>query len=171
METERDPLNLEEAFELARECLKSLLVINGGAAVAILAFYGSALTKDGLISAETRGYIAGALYWFAAGAFSTTVTFMTAYVVELLWGGGYPSGAKRERGHKWAQRLHMLALTLTLASAAFFVAGVSDTRHAILDAPIVVGEKVGPAQGLPHKPRKSGTFVEPMVERTSAKAP
>lgn len=129
--TDRDDLNLTEAFELARECLKSLLIINGGAAVAILAFFGQILTKDGVVTSDVRHHVASGLYWFSLGAFTVVVAFIAAYLTELLWGRAYSSETWQARGHQAAQFVHVAALLLTLASAGMFVFGVWQTRYAI----------------------------------------
>jgi hypothetical protein len=134
--TERDDLNLREAFELAREALKTLLAINGGAAVAILAFYGQSLSGTGIVGPTARLALADSLYWFAYGAAFVATSFISGYVVQLLWGGAYDTEAAQRRAHKIAPWCHAVGIGCTAASFYSFVMGVSDVRAAILVPPM-----------------------------------
>jgi hypothetical protein len=92
-----------EGNRYAAEAIKTLLALNGGAAVALLAFW----KGSDLISA------AGALLSFAIGALLASATFSFAYFTRLAYGMG-----------KWEAgvRLHYVVYgTFVLSVAAFLV--------------------------------------------------
>lgn len=134
--TDRDDLNLTEAFEMARESIKALLALNGGAAVAILAFYGQAVAALGALSTAARWALANGLKLFAIGTIAATVTLFLAYLVQLNWGAAYPSEEAQARAHRRAGSLHLLAFLTAFASLALFVLGLLCVAWAIQEQPV-----------------------------------
>lgn len=130
---DRDEFNLQEAFEIGRVTMQTVLAINGGAAVAILAFYGQALTSKDAITAGARIGIAASLTWFGAGVLLATSTLIIAYMVQSFWGWAQ-QGADRKAAERWAARLHLVAFLLALLSMAAFVGGCWSARGAILSS-------------------------------------
>jgi hypothetical protein len=66
-------------INLSIEALKALLLINGGAAVAILAYLGS-LTSRGAVAHPPN--MKNALLFFAGGVFTTALAFIVAYFTQ-----------------------------------------------------------------------------------------
>ena len=129
--TGRDEFNLQEAFEFAREAVRTLLAINGGGAVAVLAFYGQALAAVPGPGAALREALSGALGWFGWGTVAAASTTMAGYLTQYLWGRSYPSNALRMRWTKRAAVPQLLGLLMAVLSFAFFLTGISDMRSAI----------------------------------------
>ncbi len=85
MKRNRDDLNLMEAFQLARQTIQSLMLVNGGAAVAILAFFGTLLSAAHPPTIH-RGLVFAALLVFALGLVLGTITSLIGYRVQIRWG-------------------------------------------------------------------------------------
>lgn len=106
-----------EGNRYAAEAIKTLLTLNGGAAVALLAFLkGSDLAPVG-----------GALATFATGALFAALAFGGAYFTQLAYGSGHRSTARR---------LHLCVFVMFgLAAVAFLVGiwlawgAITDYRH------------------------------------------
>lgn len=78
------PWHLEETYKglipLSIEAIKMLALVNGGAAVAILAYLGNIA---GHASAAQQPDMVRPLAWFSAGLLASAVTFIVAYHVQL----------------------------------------------------------------------------------------
>jgi hypothetical protein len=76
--------HIEETFKgliaLSIEALKALLLINGGAAVAVLAYLGNLASRSSSVHLPN---IKSALMWFAGGVLATALTFITAYFTQF----------------------------------------------------------------------------------------
>jgi hypothetical protein len=107
-------------INLSIEGLKALLLINGGAAVAILAYLGSLASRG---SAAHLPDVKNALLCFAGGVFATALAFIVAYFTQLqLY---YEERARHER-QPFSTRHPIgirIAAGLVLASAGAFGAG------------------------------------------------
>jgi hypothetical protein len=117
--------HIEETFkgliQIALELLKTLVLINGGAAVALLAYLGTLAAHD-----AKSGYppsIKCALLCFASGVLAATSAFMIAYLTQLRL---YQEERERHMGKPF-RSLHSIGITigtiLILASASAFGAG------------------------------------------------
>jgi hypothetical protein len=155
---DRDEFNLQEAFEIGRVTMQTLLAINGGAAVAILAFYGQALTSNGAITAGARAGIANSLTWFGAGVLLATSTLLIAYMVQSLWGWAQ-HGPDRRAAELWAARSHFIAFTFALLSMSSFIGGCWSVRSAILSPPVPGPVKASRLNTppVPERPHKTET--------------
>jgi hypothetical protein len=75
--------HIEETFKgliaLSIELLKALLLINGGAAVAILAYLGSLASRPSIAHLPN---MKNALLCFAGGVFATALAFIVAYFTQ-----------------------------------------------------------------------------------------
>jgi len=107
---DRDELNLGAAFEFARDTLKSLVFVNGGAVVALLAFYGADSGRD-----FTRMAFAGLLA-FTLGVVAAVTSSLMAYFAQLNFAWAVPN---RERGRSALR----IAILLAIASLVFFIGG------------------------------------------------
>jgi hypothetical protein len=111
----------------AQNALKSAMLINGGAAVALLAFVGHVWKPDGstlLIS------IAGALYWFVIGVLLDAVSAASFYFTQ--WFYHETSGASRDRYFVAGVTFHMLAILLVLTSYGTFAYGTLLVYNALI---------------------------------------
>jgi hypothetical protein len=132
----RAPLEHAETLELFKSviesgqtAIKSLIAINGGAAVALLAFLGNMLTKPqptGTGQASTSGpsiqsQLATAMAWFVFGVFLigavSAVRYLNAWA-HLI------GRSRQSRGWvRAADAFNYLAIVLGLASLAVFLVG------------------------------------------------
>jgi len=147
--TDRDTFNLQEAFEMARETIRTLFALNGAAAIAILAFYGQALTASNAISAAARTALSASLSWFTVGATWAALTFVVAYCTQLFWGSSYDSENTQAVAHRFAQRAHLFAAVFAIFSLGSFMLGVVDVREAI-ESPIISASSLPGATKAAH---------------------
>ena len=108
---DRDELNLSAAFDFARDTLKSLVLVNGGAVVALLAFYGGDNAR-----AFTPGSFLG-LMGFTLGVAAAVASSLAAYLAQFQFGKSNPDP-------KWGGRALNTAIALATVSLVLFIAGV-----------------------------------------------
>ena len=84
--TERE-WHWEQGTKYAVEAMKALLAINGGAAVALLAFAGQ-IGKSGGDPASIASRLGNSLFGFGFGALAATIGFIAAYFTQLYYGKG-----------------------------------------------------------------------------------
>ena len=102
---------LRSALESAKETGKACLLINSGAAVALLAFMGHLVTEK-----VSLGLIPGllpSLNWFVAGIVTATLAHGFAYITNLFFW----------RGSEKARNYRILAGLLIIASISSFIGG------------------------------------------------
>ena len=136
----------EGVMKSAEAVLRTCLLINGGAAVAILAFMGAVISKDPA-SHKIIVDVSGGLTYFACGVIASVVAFGLSYVVHFLtW--LHATSLKKVREHPyliagghtawWAGLkigLHLLAVALAVLSAVLFVIGLFVVKHAVTSFP------------------------------------
>jgi hypothetical protein len=137
------------AVDAAQLALRSAILVNGGAAVALLAFIGS-LAAQGRVGASEIGAVANSLLWFAGGVAFALLATLAAYIVNLLradsvaakkpiWDHPWVSPTPRSTRLLSAARvLHVLAILVGLTSLGCFVTGIVDVKNAV--------SKIGTAQ-------------------------
>jgi len=127
MTPEVSPLQLlfiELRVGLARSAIQSSLLLNGGAAVALLLLLGNILASPaqrGLLVDVSQLKWAFAL--FGAGLFLASITFVNAYIAQ----GALASGQSSAFGNT----VRRLGLGLIVASLLVFLAGVGLVLTAI----------------------------------------
>jgi hypothetical protein len=105
--------HFELAVALARDALKALLIVNGGAATALIALMDK--------SNGSRDYT-WAVILFAAGAVGAVVSSCLGYLSQLYYANHRMNGhAGSYRSHRLWQTAAILSVTTTLA---FMVAGL-----------------------------------------------
>jgi hypothetical protein len=114
----------EQGTKYAVEALKALLVINGGAAVALLAFAGQ-ISKNGGDLVSTASRLGNSLLGFGLGALFAAMAFVAAYIAQLQYGRG-------GENYCWAHLSHFAAYLWLIFSVAAFVTGLVFARAAIL---------------------------------------
>jgi hypothetical protein len=115
----------ERAAKYAAEGIKTALLLNGAAAIALMTFANTRKFSGALISP---------LIWFAAGAMVSAIAFSAAYLCELTYGNAQRTGiseADRNRIWKGGQRWNMLAIILVFLSVLAFLVGVILTGVAL----------------------------------------
>lgn len=123
-ELERAAMIERASIDAGREGLKALLLLNGGACLALLSFLASAVGKSGLRGMEL-GLLTGAtsaLILFAIGAGLAVLTCLLSYVTNQFLSYHLRTGGVSKtplRLSKCANRLGLFASTASLLS--FFV--------------------------------------------------
>jgi hypothetical protein len=126
--------NNEAAIENTGSTLRTLVLINGGAAVALLAFAG-ALVAQGKTSAVEQ--IAFSLLFFAGGVFFATVAMGEVYLVHFSIAAKTreqitnPNAPAWQRWWRWSTVWRVLAHTAALFSMLLFVCGVFHVKAAV----------------------------------------
>ena len=132
----------EAAVKIADSALRAGLLINGGAAVSVLAFIGSLATKD-LIAVSQLSRVARSLEVFAFGVAAAVVGMGLSYLTHL-WDADYTGSLKRtadfpfvEPGARSKRYRYLRTATHVLAVVAFlfcigcFILGMISVRDAI----------------------------------------
>lgn len=123
----------ETAVGFAHLAVKSLLLLNGGAAVALIAFAGHLLSGSEKGSLQLSALGQSALL-FGCGAAAGAIVAVFAYFTQYCYGEAleaqYQKNEKRancmwERG----ARCHWTAVLAALSGAALFIAGLVKTSH------------------------------------------
>lgn len=111
---------LNAAITFAGASVKSLLFLNGGAAVAMLAFIGSA-AKD-IPNAASVISLAFPLYCFGLGAASAAMVAMGAYLSQIAFYGDYVQPGKWQSFA--GQTFRVLAVGAAVFSISAFIKGL-----------------------------------------------
>jgi hypothetical protein len=132
----------EAAIKWAETALRSALLINGGAAVSVLAFIG-VLAAQSRIKFDQLHAVAHSLVLFAFGVVAAVVAMVLASLTNFFAAeieGSFVRLAqppfivpgKRTRGFVYLKMIiHVAALLVGIFSIAFFLWGVFDVKNAI----------------------------------------
>jgi hypothetical protein len=104
--------------EAGREALRSTFLVNGGAAVALLAFLGAALAKDNL--ARLGQVMNGPLIAFACGVLLSSLGLAFRYLSQSASASTLVEDTALARSFKYQR----LAVTSGLLSLAAFLVGI-----------------------------------------------
>ncbi|MBV4492222.1 hypothetical protein [Pseudomonas oryzicola] len=118
---------LRATISTSHLAIKSALLINGGAAVAFLAFLGTAWSR--FPSAAVKELFAGSLGYFIGGVMLTGIGAGLAYICQAAFGGELG-----KYGDKIAEPLRWLATLLVLGSFVLFYLGCSAAIKAFVMA-------------------------------------
>jgi uncharacterized membrane protein YidH (DUF202 family) len=101
-----------EGTKYAIEGMKSLLLLNGGAAIALLTFIGNhpVVTKKSMMTDA----VGNSLLSFGVGTVSAAMVFILAYLTQLHYGNGSTA----------APRWHYLTYGLVIVAVVAFVGGI-----------------------------------------------
>lgn len=112
-----------QVIALGQSAMKAGVVINGGAAVALLAFIGH-------MAAEAQAFrvlpFANSLWWFVMGVLASGVAFAASYVSQLGYAGkeGWP--------HRAGYAFHVLAALGGVFALVAFLMGSAAAYHGFL---------------------------------------
>jgi hypothetical protein len=105
----------EQGTKFAIEGIKTSLLLNGAAAIALMTFANTHTVSGG---------VKCAISLFALGAMFSTIAFVAAYITQLKFGNAeVPGMGDKNRVWKKAQRWNNAAVTLALASVIMFFIG------------------------------------------------
>ena len=119
-ELECQAAQLRGLIDFARDVLKSVTLMNGGAAIALLAFVGSVLSNPEKNLSLDTALISWALGVFALGVFISGVGIFTGYFTQYNY---YQVSIGKSPEYK-PNCLHIVTLFLVGASLLSFFAGV-----------------------------------------------
>jgi hypothetical protein len=137
-----DKLN-ESTIKSSEIALRACFLINGGAAVSVLAFIGG-LTSKALIGTQQLASVADSLILFAYGVVAAVVGMCLSYVVhyltlahvfsmEKVWEHPWIKPGKRTRIFAILMgSTHVLTVLVAVSSVVFFVVGIYSVRNAIV---------------------------------------
>jgi hypothetical protein len=126
--------------------LRTFVIINGGAAVSVLAFIGGLVSQDRIKISDLKD-ISSSLMFFAFGVaaagaamglsyFTNYVNTMHAASQMRTWQHPYVvDGAHSVKFHWWKTGLHILAVAAAIASLVLFICGMVDVRNSIMSLP------------------------------------
>jgi hypothetical protein len=113
----------QEGNKYALECMKALLLLNGGGALALLTFFGNRGKMLTTVSADAIGY---ALIGFGIGTVGSVLVFVFAYFTQLQYGNVGLTGS----AHVW----HNWAYIAVLTALGGFICGIWFARAAVTAA-------------------------------------
>jgi hypothetical protein len=119
----------------AETVVRSLILINGAAAISVMTFVGALAAKPSVPSNQISAIVRG-LIWFASGALAATLTAAFAYLTNYLY---MWAEQKKERDYKhpylhenktsnrrlfWGKVCHYVAIALVVVSLSGFAGGI-----------------------------------------------
>jgi hypothetical protein len=136
---------IDAATRDAQEAVKVAVAINGGAAIAILAFV-STHNADYLAKLFPIAY---SLFWFAAGVIFAALTAGCAYLSNSFYAAGHRA-LRRTFAHpfleetegsknrfEWARRFNLAGIILAIAALLAFVRGLVFVGLGLQNLPLV----------------------------------
>lgn len=127
--------------ESGHHALRTIMLINGGAAIALLAFIGAIASKEGVSSVAD---LAAAIQWFALGVAVTAAAMGFAYFVnycyvaslysvELDWEHPYVKDTpKSKRWERIGLTLHVITPVLAAVALVMFVCGMWNVQQEVV---------------------------------------
>ena len=139
--TEFTRQNYEAAFKSGQIALRTVVLVNGGAAVAVLFFLSAIAAK---VSVAQISVVTHSLIWFVAGITCGLIALTCAYLTNLYdanvgtsvsqtW--QYPYSQPGRYTHYFvriSRFVHILAIVAGSASLLLFIVGMWDIRSAII---------------------------------------
>jgi hypothetical protein len=131
------------AIDNANLALRTAVLINGGAAISVLAFVGGMVAQGKIEVGPPLAEISSALIWFACGVAAATLALGFAYFTnycivgqasrrELRW--QHPYVVPTSTSKRWLAAAYIfqaIAVVLGLGSVGLFVKGMVEVRDAI----------------------------------------
>lgn len=130
----------EKVIETSNSILRSLVIVHGGAIVAIMGFISGVFGSKMFVNGASISDMTDPLLWFGYGILATIIAMIMSYFTNFMVVGHAFSefGSKHERGYaRWKIVFHLSAILAVLASLGLFLFGVSAFRNAIASATFV----------------------------------
>jgi hypothetical protein len=136
----------EAVIKAGEVAIRTVMLVNGGAAVAVLAFIGALVRQDGVTLKQIAG-VSGGLLWFAGGVAAAVLALALSYFTNFCYVGWERSkiftfdhpyiidGANTRRWRYWSLAFHLGAIIWGLLSLAAFLVGIFAVHGAILRLP------------------------------------
>lgn len=102
-----------------QSALKSALIINGGAAVAMLAFIGNLATKGSEFK-STISVFSTPLFYFTLGVLCASIGFGGTYLSQVLF--------NRKKTEKLGSVVRLIVIAVVIASYGFFLFGAMSAK-------------------------------------------
>ena len=140
----------EAASKSAEVAVKTSVLVNGGAAVAVLGLMGAMLGKD-ILTVKQVADISSSLMWFASGVGAGITALAFIYLMNYSSAARtrwqrriYETPFVRETPRSWAMRqvytiAHIIAVAVAVGSVALFIYGVLAVRDSFVQL-----AKIGP---------------------------
>jgi hypothetical protein len=147
----------EAASKSAELAVKTSVLVNGGAAVAVLGFLGVLLQKE-TISPKQVADVSASLIWFASGVGAGIVALAFIYLMNYSSAGGvrwrklvfeqpFFQETSRTRSMRHIYTVaHIIAVLVSLVSVGLFIYGVVDIRNSISQLSKIESMKNIPSQ-------------------------
>ena len=116
-----------QIIALGQSTLKSMMLINGGAAVALLAFLGNLITRSG--SSTNVVAFAGSMRLFVIGVFLAAVAYATTYFSQLFYDG------EKDWQRRTGLVFHVVTSLVGAASLAVFLWGAHAAYNGFIAFP------------------------------------
>jgi hypothetical protein len=125
--------------------IRTAMLINGGAAVSVLAFIGALVRQDG-VTVKQVADVSGSLLWFGGGVAAAVFALALSYFTNYCYVGAETSkiftfehpyiidGANTRRWLRLGYAFHLGAIVWGMGSLAAFVVGMIDVHNAIVRA-------------------------------------
>lgn len=124
---------LKATIEAGQTALKSAIIINGGAAIAMLAFIGNALAKwNDAAGSSLLTNVGVALFMFMVGTGAAGTSTGFRYLAQFVYAAP-PSANARPWLTAWGSAANCISIMLGIASFASFFAGGWLAFHAIVN--------------------------------------
>lgn len=143
LQTERSALILAAALDNANFAIKSTMLINGGASIAILAFIGQ-LHEGGKEEFDLANLLMESLVYFAIGAGISSMAMVCAYFANYFYfssaqtmsiSNKYPYIHNNFTSNRWnntAIFFHVLGIVFVIMSISIFIYSAILIRNAII---------------------------------------
>ncbi len=123
----------EQAVATSNSVLRSLILINGGAAVAALAFFGNLAGNQSLNITGKVADLTRPLLWFGWGVAAAVVSMILAYFTHYATAGHAQAAPDKRKVYAGVKRVfHLLGALAAFGSLAFFVCGMYEVRVSVL---------------------------------------
>lgn len=124
---ERSIEMLKAVLEAGKSALHALLIINGGAVVALLGVMSNLAGKDG--GGLLAKYLALPLLQFGIGVLIGAVGFALRYFSQACYA---ESGDSKDQHHRWGDRFRYAAIVSAFAGYVLFGFAMVNAYHAVL---------------------------------------
>ena len=119
---EDDRILLRAVIDFASMTIRSLILVNGGAAIGILTFLGNLWTKDAALAKASAIAIGPGLSGFIVGLVFALFTSASAYLAQVAV-SEFSREGDRPASKRWGNRIRVVAICCAIISVASFVFG------------------------------------------------
>lgn len=118
---------LKAVLEAGKSALNTLIIINGGAVIALLGVFSNLVGKES--DSELAGYLALPLLEFGIGVLCGALGFAFRYFSQAFYGESSESG---DTFHKWGNGFRNAAILMALAGYVLFGFAIANSYNAVV---------------------------------------